>query len=159
MQRVRALDTPSILRLGVLGLALLGIVGTTIELVFLHHWEGATQKIVWPAMIACVVALALIVWRPRPTTIWVARGLAVVVLAIAGLGILLHVHENLEAGPLDRHYADTWDTMGAADQWWAAITNEVGPAPTLAPGALAEISFALLLATIRLPVTDRRSEA
>jgi hypothetical protein len=154
--RVRSLDTTDLLRLGVLGLALLGIVGTTIELVFQQHWSGTTQKIVWPAMIACVVALGLIAFRPTSTRVWVARALCAVVLAIAGLGIVLHVHENMEAAPLDRHYGEVWDSMGTVDQVWAAVTGEVGPAPTLAPGALAEISFALLLATIRMPLPERR---
>jgi hypothetical protein len=157
--RARALETADLLRLGLLGLALLGITGTTIELVFLEHWSGATQLIVWPGMIACLVALLLIVVRPRPTTVWTARALCVVVLGIAGLGIVLHVHENIEAAPLDRHYGDIWDSMGVVDQYWAAITGEVGPAPTLAPGALAEISLALLLATVRMPSPERRAAA
>lgn len=155
--RMRQLGTVDVLRLGVLGLALLGIVGTTIELVFLQHWDGTTQKIVWPAMVACVVALVLIAFRPTSTRVWVARALCIVVLAISGLGIVLHVHENMEAAPLDRHYGDVWDSMSTVDQVWAAVSGEVGPAPTLAPGALAEISFALLLATVRLPLPERRA--
>jgi hypothetical protein len=88
--------------------------------------------------------------------VWVARWLALAVAAVAVVGIWFHVQENLDAGPLDRAYADTWDTLGSAEQLWLAITGGVGPAPTLAPGALAEISFALLLATLRLPVADGR---
>jgi len=149
------MDTSSILRLGVLGLAVLGIIGTTIELVFLEHWNGLTQQIVWPSMLALVIALALIVWRPNRARVWTARALAVAIALVAVVGIGLHVHENVEAGPLDRHYADNWDSLGVGQQYWLAITGQVGPAPTLAPGALAEISFALLLATVHIPMARR----
>jgi hypothetical protein len=32
-------------------------------------------------------------------------------------------------------------------RWWAALVKSVGPAPTLAPAALAEASLLLLIAT------------
>ena len=41
--------------------------------------------------------------------------------------------------------------MSSVAQWWEAITGGVGPAPVLAPGVLAEISLALLIATLRHP--------
>jgi hypothetical protein len=41
--------------------------------------------------------------------------------------------------------------MSALEQLFAAVTGAVGPAPTLAPGVLAEISLALFLATVRHP--------
>ena len=77
-------------------------------------------------------------------------------VVIGGLGIWFHVQENLAAGPLDRHYAATWDSMSSLDQLWAATTGAVGPAPILAPGVLAEISLALLLATVGHPALGRR---
>ena len=78
------------------------------------------------------------------------------VVAIGGLGIWFHVQENLDAGPLDRHYAATWDSMSSLDQLWAATTGGVGPAPILAPGVLVEISLALLLATVAHPALGGR---
>jgi hypothetical protein len=155
-QHLRSTDTASLLRLGLIGLALLGIIGTAIELVFLEHWDGATQQIVWPALAASCLALLLLVWRPSPAKIWIARALAVAVLAIAGLGIWFHVQENMDAGFLDRTYGVTWDSRGTLDQAWLALTGQVGPAPTLAPGTLVQISLAILLITVRLPVADRR---
>jgi hypothetical protein len=44
--------------------------------------------------------------------------------------------------------------MSDVQQLVAAVTGEVGPAPTLAPGALAQISFLLLLASVRHPVLE-----
>jgi hypothetical protein len=156
-QRIRSTDTTSLLRLGLIGLALLGIAGTAIELVFLEHWDGVTQQIVWPALLVLCLALLLIAWRATPTKVWTARVLAVVVLGVAGLGIWFHVEENLDAGFLDRTYGDTWDQRSTLDQAWLAVTGQVGPAPTLAPGALAEISLAILLATVRIPMAGRSS--
>jgi hypothetical protein len=59
---------------------------------------------------------------------------------------------NHDSGPLDQRYADTWESMPATQQWWYAATKTVGPAPTLAPGVLAQTSLLLLLAGwIKLP--------
>ena len=59
--------------------------------------------------------------------------------------------ESLNAGPLDRNFAATWDGLTTFDQWFAAITGQVGPSPVLAPGAITEIAPALLLGTVRHP--------
>ncbi len=45
--------------------------------------------------------------------------------------------------------------MSAVEQLWLAITGGVGPAPVLVPGTLAEISLALILATVRHPALER----
>ena len=66
-------------------------------------------------------------------------------------GVWEHVESNWDAGPLDRNYADTWDTLSSSSQWWLAITKTVGPSPVLAPGALAQVGLCILLATIRHP--------
>jgi hypothetical protein len=145
-------DVATVLRRGILALAALGIAGTTVELVFLRHWDGRTQLIVWPAMILLAVALWVIGRHPSPGRIRGARILSFAVLGIAALGILLHVHANLEAAPLDAAYEATWSGVPVLEQWWLAITGGVGPAPTLAPGALAEIALAVLLATVAHPV-------
>jgi hypothetical protein len=146
-------DTTKLLRGGVLGLAWLGIVGTSVELVFLRHWQNAIQVIAWPAIIALALALSLIVRRPTRRRVQAARGIALVVVLIAGLGIALHFWVNLNAGPLDRDYGPRWEQMSSLDQWTAAMIGDVGPAPMLAPGVLAEISLALLLATVRHPAS------
>jgi hypothetical protein len=152
--RVEALDgleTATILRRGVLGLVALGIVGTTVELVFLRHWSSATETIVWPIMAALAVAFVAMIRLPSAGVVQVVRVVALVAAAFAIIGMGFHVAENLTAGPLDRDYAAIWDTMPAYEQWFAAVTGAVGPAPTLAPGVLAEMGLALLLSTIRHP--------
>jgi hypothetical protein len=149
-------DTPTLLRRGVLALAWLGLLGTATELVFLRHWQSATQLIVWPFVGVLAVAAVLVSLRPTARSIAIVRWLAIAVVMASVVGVGLHVVENLDAGPLDRNYASIWSSMTAFDQWWAAITGGVGPAPVLAPGALAEISLALLLATVRHPLLQRQ---
>lgn len=147
----RAVDTAALLRRGLLGLAALGLAGTTVELVFLGHWGSLTRLIVWPGVLALAAGLALLAVRPSPGAVRAVRVLAVVAVVVGVTGVGLHVLENLDAGPLDRAYAATWDGLSAVEQWWLATTGGVGPAPVLAPGALAEIALALGLATVRHP--------
>lgn len=137
-----------LLRRGLLALAGLGMAGTTVELVFLRHWSSLTAAIVWVGIVALAIGLAVLAREPSRRAVRLVRLMAAIGFTISILGVWFHVQENLTAGPLDRAYAATWDTMSALDQWWTATTGGVGPAPTLAPGALAEISLALLLATI-----------
>ncbi len=143
-------DLATTLRRGILALVGLGIAGTTIELVFLGHADSLLQALVWPGVAALAAGAWLAARRahdPRART--VVRALAAVALAVGLIGVGIHVWANLEAAPLDRDYEAVWATMPALEQWWLAITGGVGPAPTLAPGALVEIGLALLLATIQ----------
>jgi len=141
--------------LGVLGLVALGIVGTTLELVFLRHWSTATEAIVWPVMLALAASFGALVARPSTRVVQAVRVVAFVASAFALIGIGFHVVENLAAGPLDREFAARWDSMSVVEQWFDAITGAVGPAPTLAPGVLAEMGLGLLLATVRHPAPAR----
>ena len=149
--RLDRLDTATVLRRGVLALTGFVILGTAIELVFLRHWATTTALIVWPVMVALAVAFVAMLRWPSPRVVRVVRAVALVATAFAVVGVGFHVAENLDAGPLDRAFATTWDSMSAFDQWIAAITGAVGPAPTLAPGVLAQMGLGLVLATIRHP--------
>ncbi len=145
------IETATLLRRGLLLLAGIGIAGTGVELIFLRHWSSLTQLIVWPALVLLMTALVLISRARSPRAIRAALASAAVVLVVAALGVAMHVVENLAAGPLDRSYASQWQSMSFLVQLWTATTGGVGPAPVLAPGALAEISLALVVATLRHP--------
>ncbi len=146
--------TATLLRRSVLLLALVGLVGAGVELVFLRHWKAATQLIVWPTLVALAVGFVLLVRRPsRRSVVW-ARRLAVAVALVAVVGVVLHALANVDAGPLDRVFATRWSEMSAIEQWWEAVTGGVGPAPVLAPGVLAEVSLALVIATLRHPALE-----
>jgi hypothetical protein len=149
------LTTATILRRGLLALVALGVVGTASELAFLGHWGSAGQTVVWPALVLLAIATVLVAVRASPTTVRIARVIAIGVAAIAFVGVWFHVSENLTAGPLDGDYAAIWASMSLPEQWWLAITGGVGPAPTLAPGVLLQLGLALLLATVRHPAAVR----
>jgi hypothetical protein len=139
-----------LLRAGILLVAAISLVGLALELVFLRHW-GDTRSIVWLGMLALALSLALLVIRPNRSRVRVAQGLALAAGLVAIIGIGYHTIENLDAGPLDRDYADRWGTMSDVDQLLAATTGDVGPAPILAPGSIAEIAALLVLASIGHP--------
>lgn len=159
-QGIGDLDTPTLLRRGLLVLSTLGVAGLTLELVFLRHWSSATQLIVWPAIAAAGVGLAILARRPSSRRVMVVRAIAITVAVVGIIGVGIHVAENLTAGPLDRNYAATWDSLSPLAQWFLAITGFVGPAPTLAPGSVTEVALALGLATVRHPALadTRRTE-
>ena len=156
IERARSLAPVELLRLGIVSLVGLGIIGTSVELLFIGHWGSAGQAIVWPTLAALAIGTLAVARFASPRAISVARVIAVVVVGVALVGIWMHVQENLTAGPLDRKYAATWDSLPALQQWWLAATGGVGPAPILAPGVLLQLGLGLLLATARHPVTAAR---
>ncbi len=146
------------IRRGLLALTGIGLVGTTIELVFLHHWSTATAKIVWVGIIALGLAFVTLLRRPSRTALRLVRTAAAIALVVSAVGVFFHVRENLTAAPLDDKVGETWDSLSPVAKLWMAGTGGVGPAPTLAPGSLAEIALGLLLATIGWSVAEEPTD-
>ena len=141
----------ALLRRGILWLGALTTAGLGIELAAERHWTQPIQLVAWGALAVIVVAIALLIGRPSRGRVRLARILAVVAMLSAVLGIWEHVEANHDAGPLDFQYADTWDNLPDSTRWWLALSKSVGPSPPLAPGALAQAGFCVLLATLRHP--------
>jgi hypothetical protein len=139
------------LRRGLLGLAAVTVVALAVELAVERHWTQPPQLIAWIALAVTALAIGLVSVRPSPRRLRIARVLAVAVMLSAALGIWQHVAANYETGPLDFRYTDTWDTLSEATRWWLALSKTVGPSPLLAPGALAQAGFCVLLATFGHP--------
>lgn len=142
----------SVIRRSVILVAALAIAGLAAELVIERHWGTAVRYVPWVAL--AVLAWAVYrLWRgPTARQIRAARAIAIAAMAAAGLGIALHINENYTAGLLDQTYSLVWDTMSEPQRWWAAFSKSLGPAPTLAPAALALIGLLVLVATQRHPV-------
>jgi hypothetical protein len=140
-----------ILRRGLLWLGALTSAGLVVELAVERHWAQPIQFVAWGALGVVAVAIAVVAWRPSRRRLRLAQILAVAVILSAGWGIWEHVEANYEAGPLDFRYADTWDGVPEITRWWLAASKTVGPSPPLAPGALAQASVCVLLATLRHP--------
>jgi hypothetical protein len=151
LDRIRATDTATNLRAGVLVLAAVAMTGTAVELATERHWNGAVQLVPWFALAALAAAWVLTAWRPRRVSLSAARVLAAVVLLASLYGIWEHLESNLNAGWLDAVYSAGWESLGAGTRWWYAITKTVGAAPPLAPGILAQAALLVLLSTWRHP--------
>lgn len=147
----RADPASSLLRRGLLGLAALTTLGIAVELYTEHHWTKRPQLIAWGALALVALAIALLIGHPSAERVRAAQIVAVIVATSAVIGVWQHITANYEAGPLDRRYAQTWESMSALSRWWLAARKGVGPSPPLAPGALAEAAFCVLLATLRHP--------
>jgi len=150
--RLDALDTLSVMRLGLLGLAVGAVLVTAAELTFLAHWDGTLQLLPWMALVSVALAIVLVAVRPGRGTIRIARALAGVSFLLGAVGVLVHVISNRDAGVLDYRYTATWPTMSELQRWWLAATGGVGPTPSLAPMSLAFSAVLVLLASIRVPV-------
>ncbi|KUI24835.1 hypothetical protein AU196_14990 [Mycobacterium sp. IS-1742] len=146
------------MRRALLGLTLAGILATAFELASERHWNGLEQFIPWFALTVLTVALVLACLRSGPAHL-LARALAVLVVCASIYGVVDHVAVNHNSGPLDQRYAETWEAMPVTEQWWLAITKAVGPAPTLAPGILAQTALLLLLASLLRVRRPEDSEA
>ena len=109
--RLEVLDTLSVMRLGLLGLAVGAVLVTAAELTFLAHWDGTLQLLPWVALLAVVLAVVLVGCRPSHGAVRVARGLAAGAFLLGAIGVLVHVISNHDAGVLDYRYAATWPTM------------------------------------------------
>lgn len=113
----------------------------------------------WAAVAVAAGAVALLTASPSAGWIRVARILAVLVIASATVGVAEHVYASFDVGSFDRNYADTWDSLPLATRWLLAVSKTVGPAPPLAPGALAHAGICVLLTTVQHPsLTNRRGE-
>lgn len=141
------------LRVGLLLIAAAGAFGTALELALDRHWGGFYQWLPWPAVIATVLATVAMLRRPTSRSVAIVRGVCVCVAIIGVAGVLRHVISNYETAPLDAVYGLRWDSMSLAARWWAASSGGVGPAPPLAPAALAIDAACVALATWRFPVS------
>lgn len=142
--------TTSALRRGLLGLAALTGGGIGVELAADRHWTQAIQLVAWVALVVLVVGIVLVA-KATAGRVRLARILMVAVMVSAVLGIWEHVEANHDAGELDFEYGERWESLSAPTRWWLAATKTVGPSPPLAPGALAQASLCVLLATLRHP--------
>ncbi|HJV08791.1 MAG TPA: hypothetical protein VJ653_03895 [Acidimicrobiales bacterium] len=140
-----------LLRRCFLALAVVATAGTAVELALSRHWTSAIQLIPWYIVGGLAAGALLLMARPRPWAVRAVRVLAVVAVIGAAFGVYEHVLANYHAGPLDFRYESKWSTMSAGSRWWAAISESVGPSPTLAPAVLAQAAACLLFATLGHP--------
>lgn len=147
--------SPGLLRRLLLGLGGVSAAGALAELGLERHWGSIVKVIPWFAIGVLLVALVLVAAKPNRPRLQLARGLCAVVALSSLVGVYKHVEENRKAGALDFRYADRWESLSAASQWWKAATKTVGPAPILAPGVLIQAAVSVAAATVGHPARRR----
>ena len=146
-------------RRSLFALTLVGILATAFELATEHHWNGLEQLIPWFALAVLAVAVVLTVLPSRSAQI-LARVLVLLVLGASIYGVCDHIAVNYNSGPLDYRFAETWDSLSAAQRLWYAFTKHVGPSPPLAPAVLAQTALLLLMfSLLRRPRKDSGASA
>jgi hypothetical protein len=124
------------------GLLLLGLLGTSAELLLLEHWEEPFQLVPLTLLGIGLVVVPLALARPRR---WSVRLLRWVMAAhvVAGLvGIQRHYHGNRE------FELEMRPSLSGADLVSRTLT---GATPALAPGALSFLGLLGLALTYRHP--------
>ena len=133
----------------VLGVFVLGVLGTGIELLFLRHTQGVTQLIPLVLMVMSLLALAWHGLERRSASLRTFKITMMLVVASGALGAGLHYRANqkfeLEADPNMRGFALLSKVM-------------TGAAPALAPGAMIQLGLLGLVYTFRHPASGQRSK-
>ena len=124
-------------------LAVVGMLGTEVELYLLKHDEEWRQVI--PMVVVGLGALVMLVQIARPSAsgVVVLRVLMVVMIATGLLGVYFHYQGNLEFQM----------EMDASQHGWALMRKilQAKTPPALAPGAIAQMGLLGLLYTYRHP--------
>jgi hypothetical protein len=133
---------PSALRTLLLITLLVSLIGTTVELLLLEHFEDVWQ---WAPIVLMAASLLTLGWfalARAPASLNVLRGL-MVLSALSGLvGVLLHYRGNVEF-ELEMYP----DLSG----WKLFKDAMMGATPALAPGAMLQIGLVGLAWTFRHP--------
>jgi hypothetical protein len=122
-----------VIRRVLLAILLIGIVGTTIELLLLKHTEEGTQLI---PLVLLGLALLAVVWhiaRPSPGSMLTLQLLMVLFVAAGLIGMVLHYQANVE------FQLEMDKSLSGMPLFWKAVAAKTPPA--LAPGTLSQLGL------------------
>jgi hypothetical protein len=143
LRRAAAIATLDTLRTGILGIAALGTLGMSAELLLIGHYADASQLL---PLIAAAVALALmvVVWlRPRVVTLRTLQFVMLTFLGIGVTGVTLHFEASVQ------HQRET-DPASSGVALIRNVMDATSP-PLLAPGVMVQLGLLGLLYTYRHP--------
>jgi hypothetical protein len=133
----------------VLGLFVLGVLGTGLELLFLGHTQGVSQLI---PLVLIVMSLLALLWHGLDRRSGSLRTFQVTMMLVLTSGLVgtgLHYRANqkfeLEADPNMKGFALLTKVM-------------TGAAPALAPGAMIQLGLLGLVYTFRHPAWGQQSK-
>ena len=136
--------TLAIIRRVLLGILLIGMAGTTIELLLLKHVAEATQLI---PVVLLGVAFVTVAWharRPTAGSLMTVQIIMVLFVAAGLIGMVLHYQANVEFQlEIDR-------SLSGMPLFWKAVAAKAPPA--LAPGSMSQLGLIGLAYSYRYPV-------
>lgn len=142
-------DSAPAIRRFLLALLVFGLVGTSVELVLLEHYEDTPQLVPLGVIGLALVSIAVHLVSGGPGSIRMLRIVMGLVVLAGGLGVLLHYRGSLEFQiEMDPTLAG-WDLV-------TRVLHAKAP-PTLAPGVMAQLGLLGLVYTYRHPSLARRS--
>jgi len=124
-----------------------GLLGLSVELVFLEHYEDGWMLIPLAVMAAAFVCLILVTSAASVRNLRMFRLVMWAMLASGLLGIVLHYRVGLE------FQVDMDPTLSAGQLFWKVLHMKAPPA--LAPGAMAQLGLLGLISTYRHPAFRR----
>ena len=132
-----------------LGLFVIGLVGTGVELLLLEHTEGFWQMVPLGLMGLGGAVLAWYAATGGSTSLRLFRGAMGAFVVSGVVGLWLHYQGNAE------FELEMYPSLEGAGLFWEVIR---GATPTLAPGTMLELGLLGLAYTYRHPVLARSHE-
>ncbi len=140
---MRSPDVQVSLRRFTLLLFAAGVVGTGAELLFLGHTEDYWQFVPLALLATSILALILLVVRPRPASLRLFRYLMVLFVGSGFAGLYLHYRMNAE------FELEMYPSLEGLDLLWESLT---GATPALAPAAMTYLGLLGMVYTFRHPL-------
>lgn len=140
-------STLGALRRVLLAILLLGMAGTTAELLLLQHDEDATQLIPLLLIGAGYVVVAWTSLKRSRLSITVLQVLMVLFVASGVLGMVFHYQANVE------FQLEMDPALAGSTLWWRVLQAKTPPA--LAPGIMAQLGLIGLAYAYRHPAVAR----
>jgi hypothetical protein len=148
VQEVSEIDgTVGSLRTILLGILLLGMAGTSTELLLLKHSEDVTQLI---PLILLGMGFAVVVWnavRRSRSSLLSMQVLMVLFVGAGALGMFFHYRANVD------FQLEIEPALSGSNLWWKVLQAKTPPA--LAPGVMAQLGLIGLAYAYRHPAVAR----
>lgn len=133
-----------IIRRVLLAILLIGMAGTTIELLLLKHVEEATQLIPLVLLGLAFVSVAWHARRPTARSLMTVQIVMVLFVATGLIGMVLHYQANVE------FQLEMDKSLSGMPLFWKAVAAKAPPA--LAPGSMSQLGLIGLAYSYRHPV-------
>ena len=126
-------DTVGMLRLWILGVLVLGLLGTVVELVLLSHYEQAVQLVPVVLIVLALIVLAWHVIGRSAASLRVLMGLMVLFVLAGFAGFVAHFHGSAEFQLDLEPSLSTWELL-------EKVMRAKAP-PLLAPGMMMQLGL------------------